>query len=73
MKRNQTLILVAILVFLGLSPITEPHIFGKIRWIMGGANGMSTLDWLDVLLHGGSLIIALVLLIGWVRTTINKK
>ena len=38
---------------LGLAPfIPEPHILGKIRWIAGGAVGMSGMDWFDVLFHG---------------------
>jgi len=38
---------------LGLAPfVPEPHIVGKIRWIMGGAHGMQTIDWFDTLLHG---------------------
>ena len=38
---------------LGLAPFfPEPHIWGKIRWIMGGAVGMKGIDWFDFLLHG---------------------
>ena len=38
---------------LGLAPFfPEPHIFGKVKWILGGANGMKLIDWFDVLLHG---------------------
>lgn len=38
---------------LGLAPfIPEPHIWGKLKWIAGGANGMGLMDWFDVLLHG---------------------
>jgi hypothetical protein len=38
---------------LGLAPfVPEPHIFGKIRWIMGGAVGMKALDWFDFVQHG---------------------
>ena len=38
---------------LGLAPFfPEPHIIGKIRWILGGAVGMQFMDWFDVLLHG---------------------
>jgi uncharacterized membrane protein len=37
---------------LGLAPfVPEPHLFGKIRWIMGGAQGMQLVDWLDFLMH----------------------
>ena len=38
---------------LGLAPFTpEPHIWGKIKWIAGGANGMQFIDWADTLMHG---------------------
>jgi hypothetical protein len=38
---------------LGLAPFSpEPHIWGKLKWIVGGAEGMSAVDWFDVALHG---------------------
>lgn len=38
---------------LGLAPFTpEPHIWGKLRWILGGAKGMKPMDWFDTVLHG---------------------
>lgn len=38
---------------LGLAPfLPEPHIIGKLKWILGGATGMQFKDWFDVLLHG---------------------
>ncbi|KAA3638644.1 MAG: hypothetical protein DWQ02_04880 [Bacteroidetes bacterium] len=38
---------------LGLAPYyPEPHIWGKIRWIMGGAKGMAAIDWFDFVFHG---------------------
>lgn len=38
---------------LGLAPFfPEPHIIGKIRWVIGGGHGMETMDYLDLLLHG---------------------
>lgn len=52
---------------LGLAPFfPEPHIWGKIRWVMGGAVGMQAMDWFDLVLHGSSwvyLIIQIVLYI----------
>lgn len=37
---------------LGLAPfVPEPHIWGKIKWIAGGANGMAALDWFDFFFH----------------------
>ena len=38
---------------LGLAPfVPEPHLWGKLRWVLGGANGMKLMDWFDILLHG---------------------
>ena len=37
---------------LGLAPFTPPHIWGKLKWIAGGAEGMQFMDWFDVVLHG---------------------
>lgn len=38
---------------LGLAPfVPEPHIWGKIKWIAGGAEGMGVMDYADVLMHG---------------------
>lgn len=38
---------------LGLAPfVPEPHIWGKLKWIAGGANGMQSMDWFDTLFHG---------------------
>lgn len=51
-KDNFKLFLIASL-SLGLAPFKpEPHIWGKIKWIAGGANGMTWLDWFDTFLHG---------------------
>jgi len=46
---------------LGLAPFSpEPHIVGKLRWIAGGAIGMTSMDWFDVLLHGTPWILLLI-------------
>lgn len=38
---------------LGLAPfVPEPHLVGKIRWVMGGAVGMQPMDWFDLVMHG---------------------
>jgi len=49
---------------LGLAPFfPEPHILGKIRWIMGGAVGMKTIDWFDFFFHGAPWFLLIGLLI----------
>ena len=38
---------------LGLAPfVPEPHVLGKIRWVLGGAKGMQIMDWGDLAMHG---------------------
>lgn len=49
---------------LGLAPFfPEPHIWGKLKWIMGGAAGMQPIDYLDLLWHGIPFIFLLRILI----------
>ena len=48
---------------LGLAPFfPEPHVWGKIRWIWGGAVGMQGIDWFDFFLHGGPWFLLIGLL-----------
>lgn len=38
---------------LGLAPyFPEPHLWGKLRWVVGGAKGMAAMDWFDLVFHG---------------------
>ncbi|XMO87197.1 hypothetical protein AAFN75_02700 [Algibacter sp. AS12] len=38
---------------LGLAPFyPEPHVWGKLKWVFGGAHGMEIKDWFDLLMHG---------------------
>lgn len=38
---------------IGLAPfLPEPHIWGKLRWIAGGAVNMQPKDYFDTLMHG---------------------
>jgi hypothetical protein len=48
---------------LGLAPFTEPHIWGKILWIKGGAVGMQPMDWFDTIMHGAPWIWLIIVLI----------
>lgn len=55
---------------LGLAPFTpEPHIMGKIQWILGGAVGMKPIDWFDSLLHG----LPWILLLLWIFDYVKRK
>jgi len=45
---------------LGLAPfVPEPHILGKLRWILGGGVGMGTMDYFDLIMHGTPWILLL--------------
>ena len=48
---------------LGLAPFfPEPHLFGKIRWVLGGAVGMQPMDWFDLIMHGAPWIWLIVVI-----------
>ncbi len=57
--------LIALLaVTLGLAPFhPEPHIWGKLKWIQGGAKGMQALDWFDTFFHGAPFVLLLTALV----------
>jgi hypothetical protein len=49
---NNWRIVIILTLTLGLAPfVPEPHIWGKIKWISGGAKGMAVLDWFDFVYH----------------------
>ena len=49
---------------LGLAPFfPEPHIWGKLKWVLGGAKGMQPMDWFDMLLHGFPFVLLIWLII----------
>lgn len=50
---NDWKLIILLCLTLGLAPfVPEPHIVGKLKWIAGGAVGMTAMDWFDVVLHG---------------------
>ncbi|MCE2611407.1 hypothetical protein LVD13_00385 [Flavobacteriaceae bacterium D16] len=61
---NDWKLIVLLCLTLGLAPyFPEPHLWGKIRWLAGGAKGMQAMDYFDVLMHGAPFILLLRLLI----------
>ena len=59
---------------LGLAPFfPDPHIVGKIRWIMGGAVGMKLIDWGDAIFHGFPWLLLIRLVLLKMKSIINKK
>ena len=54
---------------LGLAPyFPEPHLWGKLKWVAGGAVGMAFVDWFDLVLHGTPFLLFLRLVILKLRT-----
>jgi hypothetical protein len=50
---NDWRLVILLCLTIGLAPFfPEPHIFGKLKWMLGGAEGMTIMDWFDFLLHG---------------------
>ena len=67
---NDFRLIILLCLTLGLAPFfPEPHLWGKLKWITGGAKGMLLMDWFDVVLHG----FPWVLLIRIFILKINKK
>ena len=50
---------------LGLAPfLPEPHVWGKLKWVFGGGDGMELVDVFDLVMHAAPwlwLIAAVVL------------
>nr|WP_299386880.1 hypothetical protein [uncultured Lacinutrix sp.] len=50
---NNFRLIIILCLTLGLAPFfPEPHLWGKLKWLFGGANGMQIKDWFDIVLHG---------------------
>jgi hypothetical protein len=50
---DQPLPIILLCLTLGLAPfVPVPHIVGKVRWVLGGAEGMQPMDYFDLLFHG---------------------
>ena len=50
---NNIRIVILLCLTLGLAPYyPEPHIVGKLKWVIGGGTGMKLMDVFDLFLHG---------------------
>ncbi len=66
---NDWRIIILLCLTLGLAPFfPEPHIVGKLKWLAGGANGMTLKDYFDVLLHGFPFVLLIRLIIVKIMT-----
>ncbi|NNL83722.1 MAG: hypothetical protein HKP28_10045 [Winogradskyella sp.] len=60
---NDYRIVILLCLTLGLAPFhPEPHLIGKLRWLMGGGNGMKFMDYFDLVLHGMPFLLLLRLI-----------
>ena len=67
---NDWRIIILLCLTLGLAPFfPEPHVVGKLRWVLGGAKGMQPMDYFDLLLHGFPFI----LLIRWITIKLKQQ
>ena len=61
---NNWKLVILLCLTLGLAPFfPEPHIWGKLKWIAGGVEGMVVKDWFDVLLHGAPFLLLIRIVI----------
>jgi len=59
---------------LGLAPfVPEPHLFGKVRWILGGGVGMQAIDYFDLLMHGAPVILLSIALVLKLKSIVSKQ
>tara|TARA_B100000809_G_scaffold174181_1_gene171441 strand:- start:1215 stop:1436 length:222 start_codon:yes stop_codon:yes gene_type:complete len=69
---NDFRIIIVLCLTLGLAPFfPEPHIWGKLKWIAGGANSLQLKDWFDVLLHRFPWVLLIRLTI--IKLILNKR
>lgn len=67
---NNLRVILILCLTLGLAPyFPEPHIWGKIKWIWGGAVGMKPMDFFDFVFHGAPFF----LLIRYLAVTLRQR
>ena len=75
-KKYKSQLLYALLfcVVPGLLPFSaEPHIVGKVRWVMGGAVGMQPMDYFDLVLHGSPFVYLVYVLVKMLRESLSTN
>lgn len=70
---NDWRIIVFLCIFLGLAPFyPEPHLWGKLKWVAGGAQGMKGKDVFDLFLHGAPFLLLFRIVFLKLRRKIKK-
>lgn len=71
---NDPKLLVMLSLTLGLAPFfPEPHVWGKLKWVAGGAVGMAPMDWFDLLLHGTPWLLLILWGVRFLIQKLNKN
>lgn len=61
---NDWRLVILLCLTLGLAPyFPEPHLWGKLRWVAGGARGMAPMDWFDLFFHAVPWLLLIRLLV----------
>jgi len=69
---NNWRLVILLCLTLGLAPFfPEPHIYGKLKWMLGGAEEMTIMDWFDVLLHGLPFVLLIRLI--YINVILSSK
>ena len=69
---NDWRLVILLCLTLGLAPFfPEPHIYGKLKWMLGGAEGMTIMDWFDFLLHGLPFVLLIRLI--YINVILSSK
>jgi hypothetical protein len=59
---------------LGLAPfVPEPHLIGKLRWVLGGAKDMQVGDYFDLLMHGAPWLALIYFTTQWLFMGAENK
>ncbi|MEZ4874766.1 MAG: hypothetical protein R2793_04780 [Flavobacteriaceae bacterium] len=70
---NNWRIILLLCLTLGLAPYApEPHLWGKLKWLAGGAVGMQPMDYADLLLHGLPFLLLIRIVFVEIRKNTEK-
>lgn len=63
---------------LGLAPFNPPHIWGKLKWLVGGGafsgdQPMKAADWFDLFMHGAPWVLLFLALIAVGMSAVKRK
>lgn len=71
---NNWRILILLCLTLGMAPFfPEPHIWGKLKWIIGGGVGMGPTDYFDLLFHGAPFLLLIRRVLIEIKQNFDKK